>query len=295
MRISNLVRLCVAYVAAPTADKQNSVLCGTGFFVLRPVPGFPIQDIDGAGRKRISGGLLYFVTARHVVENVRGLGCEELWIRANDHNGGWGYVKGRIDAFTFHPDPTVDLAIAHTDDGLPSFDVTPWILDDTPESELLRRHNIGVGTPVSILGMFHRHSGTERNLPIVRTGNIAAMPEERVQTRMGPMHAMLVEARSIGGLSGSPVFANLGMSQVRLNPQLPETDFISGIHLLGVMHGHWDENVEGERVNVGIGIVTPLSKLLELLTLPSVITDERKTIERHYAHQLLHPDGNRPI
>jgi hypothetical protein len=36
------------------------------------------------------------------------------------------------------------------------------------------------------------------------------MPEEPVETELGPMEAFLIEARSIGGPSGSPCFVSLG-------------------------------------------------------------------------------------
>jgi hypothetical protein len=50
------------------------------------------------------------------------------------------------------------------------------------------------------------HTGDLKNVPIVRVGNLASYPSEQIQTRaFGRMEAYLIEARSIGGLSGSPV------------------------------------------------------------------------------------------
>jgi hypothetical protein len=50
------------------------------------------------------------------------------------------------------------------------------------------------------VGLFSEHQGAERNIPIVRVGNIAAMPEEPVlTTSWGAIDAYLIEARSIGG------------------------------------------------------------------------------------------------
>jgi hypothetical protein len=291
MRISSLVRLCVAYVAAPKVN-GTAILGGTGFYISRLMPGHPVQDL-GDGRKLCTGALNYFITARHVVEQVRQLGAEELFVRNNLKSGGWAYLPCALSCFTYHPDPTVDLAVVHTTDGLPDFEISPWILDETPADDLIARHNIGVGTGVSIIGLFRHHTGTERNLPIVRTGNIAAMPEERVSTKMGAMDAMLIEARSVGGLSGSPVFANLGRSQTRVNSNISTpNDFIAGTHLIGVMHGHYDENADGEKVNVGIGIVTPVAKLLEIMNLPAVLADEQRVLERQRARDLLSPRGD---
>lgn len=273
MRISSLVRLCVAYVAAPTVDGGSKV-GGTGFFIWRVPKENQPSDFDNAGRKNINGATAYFITARHVLEEIKKLGAENLAIRVNDKRGSFKEFQVPISAFHFHDCPEVDLAAIPASIDQDLFEVLPWILDETPEEDVFQKHNIGVGTGISIIGLFKHHTGTKRNLPIVRTGNIAAMPEEKVSTAMGRMDAALIEARSIGGLSGSPVFANLGISQIRFNPEIAHYDFISGIHLFGIMHGHYDENADGDKVNVGIGIVTPASKLLELIENPALSNEK---------------------
>jgi hypothetical protein len=100
------------------------------------------------------------------------------------------------------------------------------------------------------------------------------MPEERVQTKdLGPIEAYLVEARSIGGLSGSPVFAHL----VGVRHMGKDSKLAAGkVYLLGLMHGHWDLPVTStdelakdmpniELVNMGIAVVVPVSKILGVL------------------------------
>ena len=54
-------------------------------------------------------------------------------------------------------------------------------------------------------------TGRDRNFPIVRTGHIAMMPDEKIpKVKIGDWEgnadAYLIESRSIGGWSGSPVF-----------------------------------------------------------------------------------------
>ena len=67
-----------------------------------------------------------------------------------------------------------------------------------------------MGDEVFVVGLFRHRHGTQRNIPIVRVGNLAALTEEKVATNdFGLVDAYLIEARSIGGLSGSPVFLNL--------------------------------------------------------------------------------------
>ena len=138
--------------------------------------------------------------------------------------------------------------------------------------EIITNESIGCGDEVFLTGLFSNHSGQQRNIPIIRIGNIACMPEEPVQTKaLGAIDAYLVEARSIGGLSGSPVFVHLsGVRKGSLKlGQEP-------IYWLGLMHGHFDlerldmDEVESDilmdlKVNMGIAIVVPVSKVLEVL------------------------------
>jgi hypothetical protein len=160
--------------------------------------------------------------------------------------------------------------------------------------EVIAKRGIGVGEEVFITGLFVNHAGRKRNLPIVRAGNIAQMPEEPVYVgeRFGDMEAYLVESRSVGGLSGSPVFAYL-------DPSRQHTDISTGksflrigggprYYLLGLMHGHFevDSPNEGlgrlpnsEKINMGVAIVVPVSKILEVINLPE-LEKEREDFER---------------
>jgi hypothetical protein len=109
-------------------------------------------------------------------------------------------------------------------------------------------------------------------------GNLAAYPAELIQTEMGRMDAYLIEARSIGGLSGSPVFVHSGTMRV-----------ISGklsiaqepmFYLAGLVHGHYKggrKEVPGgvdkrnEAVNIGIAIVVPIDNILGFLDKKGII------------------------
>jgi hypothetical protein len=104
------------------------------------------------------------------------------------------------------------------------------------------------------------------------------MPDEPVRTRMlGAIDAYLVEARSVGGLSGSPVFLSLGIVRPQSQDRGAELRFHTGQrtwYLLGVMHGHWEAEREdlamdagagAEYVNMGIAVVTPIREVLLLL------------------------------
>jgi hypothetical protein len=131
---------------------------------------------------------------------------------------------------------------------------------------------VATGDAVFITGLFRHHQGARRNIPIARHGNLACLNEESVSTQFGQMDAFLIEVRSIGGLSGSPVFLNLGPAKTEEGKDYEE------IHLLGLVHGHFDLNsgtidsiVEylapgKSRVHVtGIAIVVSHPKIAEVL------------------------------
>jgi hypothetical protein len=73
--------------------------------------------------------------------------------------------------------------------------------------EVIEREGIGIGDEIAIIGLFTRFSGKGRHFPIARIGNLAMLPTERIPVGgFAPMEAYLAEGRSIGGLSGSPVY-----------------------------------------------------------------------------------------
>ena len=106
------------------------------------------------------------------------------------------------------------------------------------------------------------------------------------------MEVYLAEGRSIGGLSGSPVFVR---NTVKMPVQTPDGKIgtfsgLGGSHLLGMVHGHWDvpptfsEMEQEEKVNMGVSIVVPAKKILETLYNPELTALRKK-----------HWDDNRPI
>ena len=61
-------------------------------------------------------------------------------------------------------------------------------------NEILSQFSIGIGDEVFVTGLFRGHTGRQRNVPIVRVGNIAAMPEEKVRTSRGDCLAYLIQS-----------------------------------------------------------------------------------------------------
>lgn len=284
MLVPDEVRKSVVFVCH--RDENGFKLDGTAFFV-----GVTVEEPE----------ILHFgylVTAKHVIVGAKERTSDnKLWLRVNDKAGGSLLVDSDIDAWLYHPtDTSVDVAI------LPL--ILPPELDHLliPVSmsltdEIIERESIGPGDEVFFTGLFVSHFGKKRNLPIIRIGNLALMPEEPIATKhFGSIEAYLVEARSIGGLSGSPAFVHLsGARTVGGQTSLG----VSRLFWLGLVQGHWDspsmtdvedvlieDGLEKEAINMGIAIVIPATKIMEIINQP-VLSDGRKAEQRRRREESL--------
>ena len=233
----------------------------------------------------------FFVTAKHVIDHVGSKSLHgKAFVRYNLKNGHASqHISDARDWLSHPTDPSVDVAILPLGLGWQAeADILFYPVEDFATAELIRKEGIGVGSNLFFPGMFSNHPGQDRNIPIVRLGNIAAMCEEKVKVGLGEIDAFLVEARSIGGLSGSPIFVSLH------NPTPQggyETGRESRFYLLGLMHGHFDlpETASDDTVadaagtgwiNTGIGIAIPADKILEVLNHPELVKRRNETAEK---------------
>jgi len=231
------------------------------------------------------------VTARH---NIRAAMREygNIWVRVNCQDGTAKDIEITRE-WEYPDDEGCDLALTPFPVVRPEHDTVilpipaSWFVTD----ELVVEREIGPGEDLVAVGLFSSHVGSQRNLPIVRSGIIASMPfESLIDEATGlPYDAYLAEVRSIGGLSGSPVF-------IVLNPFLRQRDNDVGqivdqqypiFSLLGVIRGHWNSNVEpdfgeldfGESQmtrNSGVAIVTPISEVLSLFERDQLVKYKRE-------------------
>lgn len=105
------------------------------------------------------------------------------------------------------PDAAVDLAVLDWFPPREEYDYNAFVLNQVATDEVMAQFEIGIGDEVFAVGPLRNHLGRRRIEPIVRVGNIAALPADEVRTRWGPMKGILVEARSIGAgpVSGDPL------------------------------------------------------------------------------------------
>jgi hypothetical protein len=285
MQIPDDVRKCVVFLGIKVDGKF--VAKATGFAIAQEEHGMRLG---------------YLITAQHVVSGLMTRG-HDIWMRTNLKNGQCEETKIPSEHWRYHP-------------GLPrESDVAAIMINDWAQSDIqvisvngsqgiaastekLNVLGTELGEEIAIIGLFRSHYGVERNIPIVRSGHIAAFPEEPVNTRYcGHIDAYLIEAMSIGGLSGSPVFlvippvrlAKVESQEPGLNSR--ETTFTHGpaIFLLGLVHGHFDiqnlnddiateDDAASGGIHAGIGVVVPVEKILETINESGWAQERKKAI-----------------
>jgi hypothetical protein len=282
MRVPEQQLKSVGYVCE-VVHRQGSEIFGdpyaTGFFVA----------VDCVRPEHKGKCMYYFVTARHVATDLED---REVYFSVNKKGGGTtkGEVKSPHPTWLTHPtDSNADVAVVQVALDPTIIDVSPIPIEHFGMPERLSKLNIGIGDEVHSIGLFSPNPGAESNTPIIRFGNLSMVSSEKVQTELGFTEMYLVEARSIGGMSGSPVFVRPtfaqrvgradGGSALCFSPGSGET-------LLGMAQGHWDIREEEinkpsfthdskRGVNYGVALVVPAWKIYETLYQPELVSMRR--------------------
>lgn len=261
MRISDTVKHCAGLLCTRELDEQGDQFYryrGTAFLLQMGHNSHSTQHF------------LYLVTAKRNVLAAQHEG-KVLWLRMNTQLGKAAYVSLHGQYWHFSTDPEVDAAALLCPD-LADFDCQAVPFENCATSEDIESLGIGIGDELFIVGLFANQLGTQRNVPLMRGGNIAAMPEEHLYNQVSGLRyfAYLAETTATGGLSGSPVFVSVdhGRDISRL------TDKIR-VRLLGLVRGPWDrdqadspvymDSYEMAYMNSGIVTVTPIREVIKLL------------------------------
>jgi hypothetical protein len=267
---------------------------GTGFLVEIPYEGIPNKSFG------------YFVTASHVAEHVEG---REFLIGVNKTAGGVATVQfPQKHRWYRHPDKCTDVAVFPCSPDPNVFDFAVVHIDQFLTPEVVHERALGIGDEVVIVGLFTQHSGVGKLVPLVRFGNLAIFPDEIIanvkvgEGKFGDISAYLIEARSIGGISGSPVMVKetilirlrdegdkLTIGPNTLGPGRVMQGEGQG-YFLGLAQGHWEINPkdknryvwakpgQDESVNLGIALVVPAYIIREVL-FQKVLVEMRKVQE----------------
>jgi hypothetical protein len=281
MHVPDVIMDCVCFVEAVEhkADDEEIIL-GTAFVV--------VVDI-GFAKKATP----YIVTAKHCLGDG-----DEVILAFNGANG-----SARVSLVTKRGDwllhPTADVAAINAAPSRATTDYK-WLPAETLALEPWRHEfQIGPGDELFVTGLLIHHIGVTRNMPIVRLGCIAALPADPVKLETGADVVALAEVRSIGGLSGSPVFVHLPFwrdtepapgsgGHILVFPEEGETAWHGGEYrLLGLMHGFYPvgkddpDNVSGgeENLNTGIAVVVLADRIMDIINRPDQI-ERRETMKK---------------
>ena len=269
MAVSDWVEKCLGFIGYMDGNAFKPL--GTAFLVA----------YEDEGR-----GFLYLVTAQHVITEIHQY-SDKAALRMNTEDG---VLLGPIalDQFYFHPNATeyIDVAVTPISIHSPQEPVFVNLTACAATKERMKELSIGPGDEIFVAGQFRYHTGESRNLPIVRTGNIAGLPDEPIRGKGWSIEGHLIEVRSLGGLSGSPVFVN--MSPIRMFDN--KAEYHKGLrhYLLGLIHGHYDEKDQNlitsaarlEGVNIGIAVVTPVERILETMECDELREKRKEILDR---------------
>ena len=264
MRLADDARKCVVYLGYPSVGNEPEITpIGTGFLVSANDP-----------------ARTYLVTARHVAEEF---GDEPFAIRLNQKKG-----VGRNDYFdgaewNFHPtDENVDVAVLKYDP--PSW--ADWLTFPRRaflDANKLKSKNTGAGDLAYVVGVFNLLHGQTRNLPFVHSGNIALMLEgekipvadwrDPAREQTIETEGYLVEATTLPGSSGSPVFVRRSIQKKPGELDKVGTWVYGSVWLLGLWQGSWMGDPsdvlllprEDITVPLGVGVTIPATQIIEVL------------------------------
>ena len=224
MEIPKTLRDCVLFLsyenkAVIPAKKEY---CGTAYYICKCM-----------GDKV---GFHHLVTARHTIEGLRRKGAEEIFVHTiSGDDDEQKIVKTSLNDWEVSSDPTVDAARYKQSHLMPhkgEIHTRAFATD-----ELINEGKIALANDVVVTGLFSFVTGIDRIEPIIRVGNIAMLPRDRIPSEYGKMEAYIAEVRSISGLSGSPVFVIDQSMFMQGDRPMKNNKF----YFLGHIHGHWNE------------------------------------------------------
>jgi hypothetical protein len=313
MQVDDRVRFCAGFVG--TGTNEDFVAHGTCFCVFLADGDFTFD---------------YLISAQHLLWPGRKKSPQKppdtpMVVRLNTKSGSSRIIPTPPKDWIYPQDPTIDVCafrfaeLLHNDGDeleVNSINLSTMIV----AAHNARQVGLCLGDEVFICGAFVGRVGHRKNIPVVRIANIAAMPEEPIDFASPKKAAYLIETRSLGGTSGSPVFLNLQSSRARRqqhgyqlgvrrnttnpNPQVSSTHLILPYLLLGMIvftHGgnylhdfvsEDDSSVHPLRdveFNAGISVALPVSIIIDLLDSELAKEARMKEIEEKKGGNLENP------
>jgi hypothetical protein len=162
VRTNSNIRRCVAFVG--TEAGGQFVPLGTAFIV-----GIQREDVVFA----------FLATASHVLDQIKG---GTFSLRLNRKSGGVECVKLSKSNVIRHKDEANDVALIPIQLSQDVYDVTAIPVDrDLIERDRDNLWRAELGDEVTAMGLYTSHYGVAKNVPVMRVGNLAGLPEEKVR------------------------------------------------------------------------------------------------------------------
>lgn len=266
----------VAFIVG-TRDRdgvRRQLPIGTGFFLGYRKP------LGSLGRLFTT----YLVTAAHVVRTE-----PETWVRVRRADGSLEDLP--VPEWEFHHRDDVAVAVMELPDSEPRFDVSVMPYRDFVDMGYRpmagdRVYFIGLFSPIPAMG--------ERNVPLVRSGTLAAWRQSGVPIRTSggdrfDYTAHLIDCRSYAGFSGSPCVVQFPreLSVGKAGSGVGRPD--EATQLIGLVSSHFDqrENADltgemadmgkvGVPVSLGVAAVMPAESIEEVLESEDVVADRER-------------------
>jgi hypothetical protein len=262
MRVPDEIRKYAVYIGYEPNDGYG--VSGTGFLV------------DASCLDRARPGPPYVVTAGHVVDGIENarlgqgdpsLKTSKVCVRVNDCTGGTYEVQYEPHEWFRLPGlSTSDVAVARLPAAGSQYDQLV-----IPTNRFLLGANwstvdVHLGQEVCIPSLSVNKPGPQRNLPVIRIGTVAAMDSEPIELKpAGRAVVHLIEVRSTGGVSGSPMLV------CRVSDAVGHYS-LDDWYLLGLLRSRATyEGASGpnswrtETVNAGLSLAVPADQILTVL------------------------------
>ena len=207
MFLDERLRKTVSFIVASRRTGREEV--GTVFFICKALD--DSDEGEGGDRTAIpSHHATYAVTTRHIFLNNKG---SDFFIRINTTDGSFEDVRTLPDDWKYIPGN--DVCVCNLSILLSEYEINldgrlylqAHLFSKLATDEYMKGIPVAEGYEVFILGLFIGHSGKKQAQPILRFGNIALMPHEKVEIHLSKedvgegkyteIDAYLIESRSL--------------------------------------------------------------------------------------------------
>jgi hypothetical protein len=241
---------------------------GTGFVMAVPVANLAPLVVDHT----------YVVTNRHLIVNRA-----EPAVVLRRHDGQRLPIAVPATSWFTHSDGADDIAVASLPDlSLDEYDIASFPISHCINRDQIAPLGVGIGIDVYYLGRF-KAAIELQSITTVRFGSISSMPVMvRHPNFKKDVESYLVEGRSRGGFSGSPVVAMLKGPTVEKDHARSIIHLGADEFLLGIAWSHmteWQEaRIRGSKaellvdLNAGMVCVAPAWRIIDILMRQELVT-----------------------